>query len=119
MWLLLGAVVLLLYYLYKKNSIYNQKCSQDGVGVVVYRFHKPSCPYCVESKDAWDKFSKWAYQNGINAVEEDITNVKENANKFNVQSVPTVLMVKEGKVISRHEGPRTPGGYVSWAVKNC
>lgn len=119
MWVIVLAVILIAVILYSKKN-YNQTCkSGSGMGTVVFRFHKPTCPWCVKSKDAWEKFKPWAYKNGINAVEEDITNVKENADKYGVTSVPTVIMVRDGKMISKHEGPRTPEGYINWASQNC
>jgi hypothetical protein len=75
---------------------------------VVYFFHADWCPHCKKATPEWNNFkSKWNGKeiNGyiikcmdINCTEET-SNVTEFINRFNVDSYPTVKMVRDDTTI--------------------
>lgn len=84
--------------------------------VKVYRFYRPSCPYCVSSQAEWDNFSSnctFAMVRPIN-VNLDDPNSSAFAKNFNVTSVPTVIKVKPDGSSENYNGARTADAYMIW-----
>jgi len=78
-------------------------------GTVVYFFHADWCPHCKKAEPEWESFKQSTDGksiNGykvscvnINCTNEDDSKTSEYINKFNIDSYPTIKMVKDGKTI--------------------
>lgn len=103
-WVCIGLSVLLIFVLLRSNM-----CR-------VYRFYKPTCPACVSSKEEWDKFASNKMFSMVRTISVDLTNPsnKKLAEEFNVQVVPTVIMVKPSGANFKYNGERTASAYSSW-----
>ena len=87
----------------------NDNQRENEVGVVIYFFHADWCPHCKKALPEWKGFSQTndgKVINGykVNCVDIDCTNeddskVTEYINKFEIDSYPTVKMIKDGKTI--------------------
>jgi len=96
-------VIILLYILWKKY------------GVKVYRFHRPTCPYCVQTQKAWDEFKWKSVGEFAWCCDVDVSDKgsAELSKKFNVKSVPTIIAVKENKIY-QYQGDRSCEDLVQW-----
>jgi len=90
--------------------------------VVIYRFHRPTCRYCVQSQPAWEAFKATMKsadpENTIKIKDVNLDYGRESAKlaeKYNVKSVPTVLKVTSDRV-EKYDGPRTVEGFYSFAT---
>lgn len=92
--------------------------------VRVYRFYRPGCPWCVKSKDEWDKFKRQNILTGVKCVDVNLDNkesdskVKKLADTFVVSKVPTVMAVYDDGLITKHDGDRTAEGYKRWLSRH-
>ena len=84
--LFLLIIIVLLY-----KSSYKSSYNSTNDKVLVYRFFKPSCPYCVNSQDEWEKFKKLP-NDKIITIDIDTTNPtlkeKELSENFSKKTVP-------------------------------
>lgn len=99
-------VLLLVWYYVEVNSI------------KVYRFHRPNCPFCIDSQDAWNGFvarMRWRMVKPI-AINLNKTTNKEVplVSNYGVKSVPTVVAVLPDGRSFKHTGERTVENYVAW-----
>ena len=76
--------------------------------VVVYFFHADWCPHCKKAQPEWDKFmanydGKEKHGHEIQCVDVNCTketpDIKDLLTEYNIESYPTVKMVKDGKTI--------------------
>jgi glutaredoxin len=111
--LLLGfGVVLLLWLLASVNS------------VKIYRFHRPSCPWCVKSEPEWNKFKSKCMFKLIKPVDVNIGTADPSSEEMRIYNeqlgapgVPTVVTNKNGS-IQKYEGDRTANAYLHWLKAN-
>ena len=93
-------------------SIINRNC------VKVYRFYRPTCPWCVKSQAEWDNFKSCTWFRMIKPIDVNLNEAtadeKALADNFGVASVPSVLAVYPDGTRVKHEGKRTVEGYLSW-----
>ena len=103
------------YFVYNRHTktetfdVSNDNQRGNEVGVVIYFFHADWCPHCKKALPEWNGFSQandGKDINGykihcvdINCTNEDDSKVTEYVNKFNIESYPTVKMIKDGKTI--------------------
>jgi glutaredoxin len=87
--------------------------------VKVYRFYRPSCPHCVSSQKAWDKFKQACLFKLITPVDVNMDSATDRemklAENFGVESVPSVFKVCLDGYREKHEGDRTLDGYLNFA----
>lgn len=93
--------------------------SVQGMCLKVYRFARPSCPYCVQSQDEWESFKRRCWFRLIKPV--DINTEKISASEqqlrdyFNASSVPTIIFVQPSGYSKKYEGDRTANDILSKA----
>jgi thiol-disulfide isomerase/thioredoxin len=102
------------HMIYKKYNVEsfdvaNDSLLSDGSQAVIYFFHADWCPHCKKAEPEWESFKKandGKEINGhtINCVNIDCTNeddaeTTEYINKFNIDSYPTIKLIKDGKTI--------------------
>lgn len=90
--------------------------------VKVYRFYRPGCPWCINSKEEWDKFKSFCMFKLIKPVDinlDEPSNCEEKIiDNFGIKSVPTVVAVyTDGRKIN-YSGERTAEGYLNWVNSN-
>ncbi len=71
---------------------------------VVVKFGAPWCPACTRSKGPFEKIAQDPEFSTIAFVEIDFDKNSDIAQKYDVQSVPTFLYFKDGKLASRKTG---------------
>jgi thiol-disulfide isomerase/thioredoxin len=102
-------------YVYKRSTksenfdVANDISESRQPGAVIYFFHADWCPHCKKAQPEWESFKQSTdgkMINGykvscvnINCTNEDDSKSNEYINKFNIDSYPTVKMVKDGKTI--------------------
>jgi len=83
--------------------------ANSGKEALIYFFHADWCPHCKKAQPEWDTF-KMSYDNKlkngykIKCISVDCTDDKESTaknliNQYNVESYPTVKMIKDNKTI--------------------
>ena len=116
--LLLIIFIIVGYYGYKwyATPIINKKDYDDVANatrrnkdVVIYFFHVDWCPHCKTAKPQWDEFVR-KYNGktmngygiqciGVNCTEETDPKVNGYIQQFDIQSYPTVKMIKDNSQI--------------------
>jgi len=109
-------IILFIIFQFKKLNTARLTTDQpDGI----YRFIKPTCPYCKKSEVAWNKFI-----HNIPVVNYRLINLSNTSNTKNTElflklqgtTVPYDIIVANG-VIHEHKGDRTVANYTKWANK--
>ena len=100
--------VLSIEQLTMQSDIANMVTDKNGKAII-YFFHADWCPHCTKAQPIWDEFcasNDKKVVNGyevvcmdINCTDDSNKEVQKNISTFNVQSFPTVLMVKDGTTI--------------------
>lgn len=88
--------------------------------VTLYWFHRPSCPYCVEMKDAWRGVENHLTNTNIKTEKIDIgksDNIRHAMlkNQYNVQSVPTIIKEYADGTHDKYDGARTTKDIIAWS----
>lgn len=90
--------------------------------VKVYRFYRPSCPYCVNSQDEWDKFKRKCMFSMVKPVDVNMNEAtdaqKKLAENFMVKSVPHVVAVYDDGLRFTYDGSRTADAYMNWVNRH-
>jgi len=98
-------VVLVIIFLYKNHS------------VKVYRFHRPTCPYCVRSQSEWDHFKRKCKTKLIDCKDINLNDGSHEsmalAAEFNIKSVPTIIAIKDDRVYE-YKGNRSSNDLERW-----
>lgn len=115
-YLIIANAILLVSLLLGVSLLCSGKYGQNNGKVVMYRFYRPGCPYCVSSQEEWNKFKLAIGRDHplyeIYDVNQDTATPQEQAlaRKYRVSGVPTVVKVKNGKYVI-YDGPRTSVEY--------
>jgi glutaredoxin len=84
----------------------------------VYRFYRPGCPYCVNSKEEWDLFkSKCTFKMTIPVdvnLDDNTEHIKKLTKRFNVNGVPTIVKTDYYGGYETYDGDRTCDSYLRW-----
>ena len=89
----------------------------SGKEALIYFFHADWCPHCKKAQPEWDTFmtghdNKLKNDYKIKCISVDCTDDKESTakqliNQYNVESYPTVKMVKDNKTIDYDASVKT------------
>lgn len=117
---ILGIVVFTYFSYYGYNNYFKNKYFENmeildvansgrNEEVVIMFFHADWCPHCRKAQPIWDEFvSKYSSNkiNGYKVVFQDVdctndknTQTQTKLEKYNVESFPTIKMVKDNDVI--------------------
>lgn len=82
----------------------------------VYRFHRTTCGACKSSKEEWDKFASSCLFSMIRPIEIDLDVASNKAlgADFNIEAVPSVIMVKPSGANIKYDGKREASAYAAW-----
>lgn len=115
-WGLVVVVVVFLWLVLKPAKSSNAYSDRT----YIVRYSKPSCPYCVNSQDEWNKFKRKAFADKLQVtiVDVDLTQntdlVKHWKGRFVPDSVPTVVKFRrDTKVV--YDGVREHTAYMAFA----
>lgn len=101
----------------KKEFFSNNKLS-------IEYFYMPQCSHCVQFSKEWDKIIKNAANNDkLKDVSFDKYDILEGAgiergNKFNITGTPTILAIKNDKIVDEFKGQRNLNDIINFAIKN-
>ena len=71
-------------------------------GLIVVLFYADWCPFCMAFKP---KFEEYARKGGLDFGEANVSHYEDPLwEQFRIQTVPTLLAFKEGKVVKRKDG---------------
>lgn len=82
----------------------------------IVNFYAPWCGQCQLLKPTWKKLSidlKEAYPQ-VTVAQLDCTLNPQTAKDYRIDGYPTLMYIRRGKIVSKHEGPRTVKGFRRW-----
>jgi len=82
-------------------------------GEWMIEFYAPWCPACKSLQPAWEEFSSWSTDLGINVAQVDVTNNPGLSGRFMVNALPTIFHVKDGK-FRQYRGSRDKETFISF-----
>ena len=77
---------------------------QHAPGVVLLDFYADWCGPCRTQGGILHEMESTASQNGASMIKVNIDQHRQLANAFNVTSLPTLILVKDGQIIERQTG---------------
>ena len=77
-------------------------------GLVVADFWAPWCTPCQEMNPIFKKVSE-EMKEKVNFLKIDVDNHEELSGKYKIKSIPTILILKEGKVVDKRVGVLSAG----------
>jgi thiol-disulfide isomerase/thioredoxin len=86
-------------------------------GYSVEYFMMQSCPHCTRFNSTWENFEQAVQKNAVPVKLEkfDITGDGEKrAQKFKVNSAPTVIVTKNNEIVKEYDGPREVSAMLSF-----
>ena len=86
------------------DTTYQDRISATNSGVCI--FIKKLCPHCKNMMKVMEKFS--VLQPGVSLMSIDIEDNTDSAKAFEAERAPTVLVVKDGKVVASKAGLMNP-----------
>lgn len=86
------------------DAIYQDRIAAVDAGVCI--FVKKLCPHCKNMMKVMEKFS--ALQPGVSLLSMDIEDNTAAAKEFEAERAPTVLVIKNGKVVATKAGLMNP-----------
>lgn len=86
------------------DTTYQDRISATNSGVCI--FIKKLCPHCKNMMKVMEKFS--VLQPGVSLMSIDIEDNTNSAKAFEAERAPTVLVVKDGKVVASKAGLMNP-----------
>lgn len=87
-------------------------------GTVVLDFGAAWCPPCNKLAPIFSEVSKAEEFKNISFVKVDVDEASDLASDHSVTSVPTLVVIKDGKVKARHTGFMTATALTLWVNKN-
>ncbi len=118
--ILISALIIflfILYYFYPEQS----KGKQIKHRAQVVCFYSNSCEHCKRLLDTgkWDKVVDFFKQyNYINVIKVEDRENPELLNKYGVDAVPTIKIIKDNGEVIPYEGDREPDAIIDFVKKN-
>ena len=88
---------------------------QDNPNLMV-NFHAPWCSHCKELDPEYSKAAQLLQDSDVTFAKLDVETEKLTAEKFNIQSLPKLMLFRNGDGID-YSGPRAAQGMVEWIGK--
>jgi thioredoxin 1 len=74
------------------------------------------CPPCKAMKPVVEEI-KGEYKGKLEVEEVDVDKEQERASKYEIFSIPTFVIEKDGKEVARTSGARSKGEFKAWVEK--
>ena len=121
-WLLVLFVILLIAMIYSilfgKQEGFASSASDISSGKKLVMFYTTTCGHCKKMMPAWDKAAKDANSTAEKMVKVDSTTDTSIAEKYNISSYPTILLLESGKKVDVYDGGRTAADLTAYVSKN-
>lgn len=88
------------------------------MSLVVKRFSASWCGPCRMLKPVFNELSEQYSSNGVQFLEVDIDDNIDEASKYGVRSVPTVILEKNGVEVDRFVGVQSKYAYINSITEN-
>lgn len=88
-----------------------------NTGIVVLKFSMKNCQPCRRMLPMFHKLAAEFDSTTVKFYEVDVEKLPSLAQKFNVRSVPTIIVFNEGKILKRFVGGNTKTQDI-WALLN-
>ncbi len=106
MWLYILLIIVLLWWVH------------EHLFVKIIRFHRPTCPYCVNTEEEWKKFKRWALFSKYRCVEINLSNASPREQKiisqYEIKSVPTIMLLNPDGTATKYNGQRDCRSLIQW-----
>src|SRR3990167_5241439 len=90
-----------------------QKDVLDEKGVVFVDFYADWCGPCKMTTPIIEELSENKQYKDVSFVKVDVDKEQELASKYNILSIPTFVIFKNGKVLNQFSGARDSSGFES------
>ncbi len=89
----------------------------EAEGTVMVDFKAPWCGYCRRLEPTVEKIGE-EFQPGVKLVGVDIDADPELAEQFNVMTIPTLFLFRDGAAVSSVVNPANRDAIVGWLQEN-
>lgn len=91
--IVLFLIILTLIYI----NIRTEKFSDGGGNARLEYYSLSTCPHCVKFNPLWDKIASQCPESTVKYVVDQDNNGQMNANKYQIDSFPTIIVTADGK----------------------
>lgn len=122
-WLLILFIILIgsIFYsmMFATYETY-KNVSTSGVvtGKKLVLFYTETCPHCTAMLNDWNTAAKTVNTGTQKMIKINCSQNKDMANKYNITSYPTILLLSDGKLVSTYTGSRTATDFQNYVKSN-
>ncbi|WP_179631884.1 thioredoxin family protein [Clostridium peptidivorans] len=88
-----------------KDDGFKQEVLNSNIPTIV-KFYADWCPYCRKFAPVFDQVST-EYEGRVKFIEMDVDSSPEAPKEYKVNTIPTVIIFKDGKKINEYVNPQT------------
>lgn len=81
-------------------------------------FYTDTCPHCQAMLNDWNTAAKKVNTTSQKMIKINSTKNKDMANKYNITSYPTILLLSNGKLVSTYTGSRNSSDFENYVKSN-
>jgi thioredoxin-like negative regulator of GroEL len=115
--LLIGSILYNMVYA-TYETFKNVANSSINTGKKLVLFYTETCPHCTAMLTDWTNAMKKVNTKGQKMIKINCTKNKDLANKYNITSYPTILLLSDGKLVSTYTGSRTASDFENYVKAN-
>ncbi|HEY3398878.1 MAG TPA: thioredoxin family protein [Armatimonadota bacterium] len=98
------------------EETFNARTAETPACVV--DFYATWCPHCRAFRPVYEEVAG-ACDTPVTFYAADVEKCEEAAGRFNVRSIPTVVILKDGQPVDTHIGAMTPEALREWVATKC
>jgi thioredoxin-like negative regulator of GroEL len=122
-WLLILFILLIGSIIYSMvfatyETFKNVSTSGINTGKKLVLFYTDTCPHCTAMLNDWNTAAKKVNTGTQKMIKINSTKNKDLANKYNITSYPTILLLSNGKLSSTYTGSRNATDFENYVKSN-
>lgn len=92
--------------------------SNINSGKKLVLFYTETCPHCTAMLNDWNTATKKVNTGTQKMIKINCTKNKDLANKYNITSYPTILLLSDGKLVNTYTGGRNAADFENYVKAN-